>query len=92
MKTGDSKKRMGWDLDPRTTFAVAGFQGRRSLFEHCRSEHQDKQGRNAAEALGNWPPTPWRNGQNRANSRHHKPNRDHSPDKSATSRGWHVSK
>ena len=23
-----SKKRMGWDLNPRTAFAVAGFQGR----------------------------------------------------------------
>ena len=86
------KKRMGWDLNPRTTFAVAGFQGRRSPSGHCRSEHQEKLRRNAPEALGNGPPTPWPNGQNRAKPSHHKPNRDHSRDKSATSRDLSVSK
>jgi hypothetical protein len=39
---GDSTrvpKRMGWDLNPRTTFAVAGFQGRQSPSGHSRREH-----------------------------------------------------
>ena len=37
-------------------------------------------------------PRPSTKTRNRAKPRHNTPNRDHSPDKSATSRGWHVSK
>jgi transposase len=34
------KQRMGWDLNPRTTFAVAGFQGRRRHSGDSRREHR----------------------------------------------------
>ena len=51
-----------------------------------------KQGRNAPEVVlaGTTSIRPER--RNRDNPRHHKPNRDHSPDKSATSHGRRVSK
>ncbi len=36
--------------NPRTTFAVAGFQGRRRGLRDSRHEHAGKHGRNASEA------------------------------------------
>jgi hypothetical protein len=34
LKRSHSKKRMGWDLNPRDAFTSAGFQGRRSPSGH----------------------------------------------------------
>jgi len=44
-------RRMGWDSNPRTTFAVAGFQGRRSQSGHSRRDHPWKQRQNASGAV-----------------------------------------
>ena len=87
-----SETRMGWDLNTRTTFAVAGFQGRQRGLRDSRHEHPRKQGRSAPETVQAEPTGAWSKTRNRDKPRHNETNRDHTPDKSATSRDRPIPK
>ncbi len=51
LKASNSEQRMAWDVNPRTTFAVAGFQGRRRGLHDFRCEHRRKHSADACKAV-----------------------------------------
>ena len=83
---------MGWDSFPTNDFRRCRFSRSAKPLGVLPIRTPRKHGRNAPEAAPDVASGIRPMGRNRAKPSHRKPNRDHSPDKSATSRDWPVPK
>ena len=86
------KKTDGVGFEPTRRFHVCRFSRSAKGAPRLATRTPVKSGRNAPDALGNGTTGLRPGGRNRVKPRHNEPNRDHSPDKSATSRERPVSK
>jgi len=92
LKTSYFKIADGMGLEPKSDFRRCRFSRSAKGSPGLPTRKPRKQGRSDSEAVLEGPTGTWPKTRNRAKPRHNKTYRDHSPDKSATSRGWYVSK